>query len=123
MKGNILNTQKFVSIEKVKIFYFPKFLLKGAFAFPGIGIFVNEIYTGNKNLLMHEFGHILQFRKYGFFVFWLKIAPASFFSAMKSRIYLRHQHKLTHTEIDANLLAYNYFNKPADWNFGQFPIN
>ncbi len=115
--------QKYVSIEKVKIIYFPVFLFKGAFAFPGLGIFVNKIYAGNKNLLMHEFGHILQFRKYGFFVFWMKIAPKSFFSAMKSRISSRHQHKLTRTEIDANVLAYNYFKKPADWNFGQFPIN
>ncbi len=71
---------------------------------------------------MHEFGHILQFRKYGFFVFWLKIAPVSFFSALKSRVNPRHQHKFTSTEIDANVLAYNHFGKPADWNFDQFPL-
>jgi len=114
--------KKMNSIENVRIFTFPGFLLKGAFAFPGLGIFVHRALLNNKNLLMHEFGHILQFRKYGFFVFWMKIAPASFFSALQSRINSTHQHKRTKVEIDANVLAYHYFNQPTDWNYSQFPI-
>ncbi len=114
---------KYVSIEKVRVFYFHEFLVQGAFAFPGVGIFVNNKLTGNKNLLMHEFGHILQYRNYGFFCFWLKIAPVSVFSALISRVNSDHQHKFTGVEIEANVLAYNYFGQPADWNFHQFPIN
>jgi hypothetical protein len=114
--------RKINSIENVRIFTMPGFLLKGAFAFPGLGIFVHRAHVKYRNLLMHEFGHILQFRNYGFFVFWLRIAPVSFFSALKSRINLTHQHKLTKVEINANVLAYHYFKKPTDWNHSQFPI-
>ena len=69
----MLFLRKMNSIENVRIFTIPGFLLKGAFAFPGLGIFVQRAHMNNKNLLMHEFGHILQFRKYGFLCFGLKL--------------------------------------------------
>ncbi len=109
-------------IEGIKIFGIQTRYLKGAFAFPGMGIFVNKNYATNKNLLRHEFGHILQFRKYGFFYFWFKIAPVSIKSALHSRKRPNHIHMNTWTERNANELAYNYFDKPADWDFYNYPV-
>ena len=108
--------------ENIKIFSIPSYCLRGAFAFPGIGIFVNENFTANKNLYRHEFGHILQFRKYGFFYFWFKIAPISVKSSYNSRKRPSHIHMNTWTERNANELAYNYFDKPTDWDFVNYPV-
>ncbi len=110
-------------IENVRVFSIPSYLLKGAFAFPGVGIFVNEQVQGNYNLLRHEFGHILQFRKYGFLFFWFRIAPVSLFSATRSRLCKQVNHKDTWTEKNANKLAFDYFNQPANWIFLNYPVN
>ena len=48
-----------------------------AVTLPGIGIFVNPSDLENTDLLRHEFGHILQARKYGMGFFYEVIAPAS----------------------------------------------
>ena len=109
-------------VEGVKIFKIQTKFLRGAFAFPGLGIFINENFATNKNLHRHEFGHILQFRKYGFLYFWFKIAPASLKSAHHSRKNPNHIHMNTWTEQNANELAYNYFGNPADWDFINFPV-
>ena len=108
--------------ENIKIFSISPFCLRGAFAFPGIGIFVSENFAANLNLFRHEFGHILQFRKFGFFCFWFKIAPVSLKSAHLSRKNQNHRHMNTWTERNANELAYNYFGKPADWDFINYPV-
>ncbi|MDO9152409.1 MAG: hypothetical protein Q7U47_01650 [Paludibacter sp.] len=113
---------KHKSIEGVKIFRIRTEFLKGAFAFPMLGIFIDIRLAENINLLRHEFGHILQFRKYGFLYFWFRIAPASIKSAFLSRKNANHIHMDTWTERNANQLAYNYYEKPADWDFGNYPI-
>ena len=41
-----------------------------AVTIPGIGIFVGRGMEDDLDLLRHEFGHILQFRKWGFLFFW-----------------------------------------------------
>lgn len=109
-------------IEGVKIFGINTKFLKGAFAFPFVGIFVNKRNVANINLLRHEFGHILQFRKYGFFYFWFRIAPASIKSASSRNLKSNHKHMDTWTERNANQLAYKYFNEPVDWDFNNYPL-
>lgn len=73
-------------------------------------------------LIKHEYGHILQNKKYGSFIFYLKIGFPSLFSAIKSSIFKNYHHKYHKVEIEANLLSYQYFNHPSDWNFKDFPI-
>jgi len=93
-----------------------------AFALPGIGIFINPRDINNIDLLRHEFGHILQARKWGYLFFYRTIVAASVKSAHKSNKHANFNHQHTWTEWSANLLAYHYFNKPADWNMNRYPI-
>ncbi|VBB46691.1 conserved hypothetical protein [uncultured Paludibacter sp.] len=93
-----------------------------AVTIPWLGIFVGKGYENDIDLLRHEFGHILQFRKWGFWLFWKNIAVDSLKSAKNSRKHLVN-HQNTWTEWSANRLAYNYFGKPANWNFMAFPIS
>ena len=44
---------------------------------PGVGIFVGPGGINDVDLLKHEFGHILQARKWGAGVFYGDVAPAS----------------------------------------------
>lgn len=69
------------------------------------------------DLLRHEFGHILQYRRYGWTLF-LVVAPVS---SVSTFIAPSHQH--TWTEKEANTLSYLYFNMPEDWNFNRYPID
>ncbi len=92
-----------------------------ALTLPWIGIFVGKGREFDLNLLRHEFGHILQFRKWGFWFFWRHIAKTSLDSAHASNKEHR-SHQNTWTEWSANFLAYQYFNEPEDWNFRRFPI-
>ena len=41
---------------------------RAAIAIPGIGIFIHPADINNTDLLRHEFGHILQRKKFGFFL-------------------------------------------------------
>ncbi len=101
---------------------FGNFKKGAALTIPRIGIFVGKGMENDLNLLRHEFGHILQFRKWGFWFFWRHIAKTSLDSAHASRkSHRKHQH--TWTEWSANRLSYNYFNCPDDWNFRRFPIH
>jgi len=93
-----------------------------AMTIPGVGIFVGLNHSQNTDLLRHEFGHVLQFRQKGFFYFWLKIVPASLRSAFLSSKRENHIHMHTWTEYTANQLSYEYFNRPSDWNFINFPL-
>lgn len=101
---------------------FKRFKEGAAFALPGIGIFVGKGQENNKQLLMHEFGHILQFRKWGFWLFWKHIAPDSLKSARRANKNLG-SHMETWTEWSANRLSYDYFKQPTDWNLKRFPIS
>lgn len=90
---------------------------KGAAATPyPFGIIVNKKDVNNVNLLRHEFGHVLQGRRYGVVNFWLNITPTSLLSPSNS-------HMRTWTESEANTLSYIYFGYPLDWNHKQYPIN
>ena len=92
-----------------------------AVTIPGIGIFGGKDMKEDIDLLRHEFGHVLQFRKWGFLFFWKNIASASLKSAHNQRRkFIPHMN--TWTEWSANWLSYKYFNEPEDWNFSSFPI-
>mgnify|MGYP006955406144 FL=1 len=107
-----------VRIFKLSVGNFKK---GAAMTIPGIGIFVGKGMHHDTELLRHEFGHILQFRKWGFWFFWHYIVSASLKSAFNQRRKnIPHMH--TWTEWSANWLAYQYFDKPSDWNFSRFPI-
>lgn len=112
-----------MKFEGVRVFLLPfkRFKEGAAFALPGIGIFIGKGHETDYELLRHEFGHLLQYRKWGFRLFWRHIAPDSLKSARKARKN-NHNHMNTWTEWSANRLAYDYFKQPADWNQKRFPI-
>ncbi len=77
---------------------------------PGRGIIVGEgVFTSGKKdgraMMQHEFGHILQYRKYGPIAYWLFIAPASVVNAA----FFTSTHYSYWTETWANYLARQYF--------------
>ena len=94
-----------------------------AFALPGVGIFVNPSDVNNIDLLRHEFGHILQARLWGHLFFYRTVVAVSVASAHKANTTTRYNHQHTWTEWSANLLSYNYFKAPANWNMKRYPIN
>ena len=93
-----------------------------AVTIPGIGIIVGVKQINNTRLLVHEFGHILQWRLKGTLFYWIRIAPVSLWSAIKTSLSKKHIHMHTWTEWQANRLSYDYFKQPADWEFEKFPI-
>lgn len=100
----------------------------GGMTIPEIGIFVNPRSLKDENLLKHEFGHVLQYRKLGpHLYYWTKALP-SLISATWSTITKSNSHHNSGTETDANDLAYEYFNgpitwgKPINWDVGNFPL-
>ena len=58
-------------------------------------------------MMQHEFGHILQYRKFGAYIYWHAIAPESFASATLSPS----THGKFWTETWANYLSKEYFGK------------
>lgn len=113
-----------MKFEGVHIFVlsFKNFKHGAAVTIPWLGIFVGKGFENDQDLLRHEFGHVLQFRKWGFWMFWRHIATASLLSAKHSRKYaINHMH--TWTEWSANKLSYEYFDKPGNWNFNSFPVS
>jgi hypothetical protein len=84
---------------------------------PNVGIFINPAQTKNKDLLRHEFGHILQHRKWGNEYYSDVIIPTSVNSTLD-----KYDHMSTWTEWSANYLSYMWFNQPKDWNFTDYPI-
>ena len=111
------------SFEGVKVYLLDrkKFNHGSAVCIPGIGIIIGKSQIDNNQLLMHEFGHVLQYREKGFFFFWFKIAPSSLYSAYRNHK-KGHLHKNYWTEISANNLSYRHFNRPIEWDFKNFPI-
>jgi len=93
-----------------------------AITIPGIGIFLGLNQINNKDLLRHEFGHILQKNEKGFLFFWFRIAPVSLMSALRTTISKKHIHMFTWTEWSANRLSYDYFEQPSDWDFQTYPV-
>jgi len=94
-----------------------------AVTIPLIGIVTGNKFIHDNDLLRHEFGHILQYRKHGFVYYWLIISPASLSSAIIASFKKKHEHMRTWTELSANQLNYQYFNRPNDWDFKRYPIS
>jgi len=112
------------TFEGIKIFALNTrgFNRGSAITIPGIGIFLGVEQINNTGLLRHEFGHILQYRQKGVLFFWIRISPVSLLSAIKTSINKKHIHMHTWTEWSANLLSYDYFGQPEDWDEIRFPL-
>jgi hypothetical protein len=78
------------------------FLGNSGFALPPVGIFVGK---KEQFLIMHEFGHVLQARKYGLLKFYIFYAIPS----VCSFLFFRRKHRTFYAELDANRLALDYF--------------
>lgn len=90
---------------------------------PGRGIIVGKgVYSKSYDiqLLKHEFGHILQYRKVGLLAYYGVIGKESLASASMGGA-LGWSHDTFWTETWANYLSSNYFS-PASWNVSRFPI-
>ena len=113
------------SFENIRVYAIDigQFKHGAAMAIPGIGIFVGKKHINNIDLLRHEFGHILQYRKWGWLKFWTNIVPKSIRSASIANKDSTHKHMHLWTEWTANQLSYHYFNKPTDWNHRSYPIS
>jgi hypothetical protein len=109
------------SFEGVRVYVeHSKYLGDGAgMTIPGVGIFVGPEDAGNINLLRHEFGHILQYQKWGAMFYWTQVVPASIKSA---NVYKQDAHMQTWTEWSANRLSYEYFGRPKDWDIDYYKI-
>lgn len=112
--------------QKVRIRIFNRWgFRKGAAAFiPGLGIIVGRAFADDRNLLRHEFGHFLQFKKWGAWVFFRHVALDSLLSCRKSQkkknVWFRHSD--TWTEWSANVLFWEYFGRPNDWDTCKYPL-
>lgn len=96
---------------------------RAALALPGIGIFVHPDEVANISLLRHEYGHILQARKWGKLFFYRHIARESLNSARRSSQDTTFNHQHTWTEWTANRLSYYFFKRPDDWDMKSYPIH
>ncbi|WP_017259395.1 hypothetical protein [Pedobacter arcticus] len=117
---------KKVGLFEATVIYESKFFKPGhGLTIPQIGVitypgaFSNRLDIG---LIQHEFGHILQWRKLGSLGFYFKIGFPSLWSAIKASLVKRYFHQNHPVEINSNLLSYEYFNKPNNWDFKRFPI-
>ncbi len=72
--------------------------------------------TEVRDLLRHEFGHVLQYKRYNSFDQFVIIV-----SSIYSAKYLNHRHSWT--ERQANTLSYKYFRYPSNWNTEEFPLD
>ncbi|MEL6122306.1 MAG: hypothetical protein AAFR14_01190 [Bacteroidota bacterium] len=88
---------------------------------PGIGVLVGDgVYSRRTNLslVMHEYGHILQFRRVGWWRFYLIIGLSSLLSAVSNGF--GRGHMSYWTEYWANHLAKSFFG-PAVWTEWRYP--
>jgi len=95
---------------------------------PEVGIFVNPSDKYNEDLLRHEFGHILQARKWGMDFFYRTIVSESIKSANRANEIndpSKYNHHDSWTEWTANFFSWHYFGKPSDWNpsYQLYPSN
>lgn len=114
---------KIAVFENTNLYESNLFKVGHGLTIPQLGIIVSKGAIGNdKNLIRHEFGHILQWRKLGNLGFYFKIGFPSLWSAIKACLKKGYFHQKHPVEIDANKLSYQYFNRPKDWDFKRFPI-
>ena len=88
---------------------------------PGIGIIVGMgVFSlrQDMDLIRHEYGHILQYRKIGFLRFYFLIGISSLLSARSSGHGRGHQNHWT--EYWCNYLSRLYFHD-ASWNTNHYP--
>jgi hypothetical protein len=113
------------NFEGVKLF--ESFIIQNghAITLPPYGIFLSpETYSSKKDsfLIKHEFGHILQYRKLGFFQFYFLVGLPSLYSAIKASTHKKYKHQTAQVEVEANSLSYQYFKQPSSWPLSRFPI-
>lgn len=109
---------------RVRELNFGNFKYGAAMTVPGIGIFVGPGGINDVDLLKHEFGHILQYQKWGAKVFWGDVAPSSLRFANygnKNSHYTQLDYMSNWTEWSANYLSYKYFE--GDFNTTFYPIS
>ena len=86
--------------------------------FIGTDIYKEGDYDREPFYLKHEFGHILQYRRWGAKAYWNIIARESFFSAMCNTF---EDHNKYWTETYANYLSSKYFFE-VEWPIKKYPI-
>jgi RHS repeat-associated protein len=89
---------------------------KSAFTAPGVGIFVDPAVQNDIQLLMHEYGHILQAEKAGMAAYYSVIAPES----VKSFWNNPSAHFNSWTEVNANKLAYLHFQGGGPYGWSKY---
>ena len=83
---------------------------------PERGIIVGKgVYRGDWDMMKHEFGHILQYRKHGSVAYWNVFASESLHSAT----FNPNSHSNFWVETYANYLGKNYF---GSWNISDYPV-
>jgi RHS repeat-associated protein len=92
-----------------------------AFTLPGIGIFINPADRNNLGTLRHEYGHWLVGKKEGYQIFYRVDIPLSLLSAKFSKNNMEHQQSWTETR--ANDMSYQFFGRPADWDFNTYHVS
>lgn len=122
--SNIIDSENYATAPLDRYYgiqlYTWRFLDEGdGLTLPGIGIFVNPKDINDKDLLRHEFGHILQAEEAGYWKFYTIYGPASINSAANIGVN-GHSHRTNWTEADANRLAFNFF-RGLVWNRRRFP--
>ena len=80
------------------------------------GVFTSGVVKGRR-MMQHEFGHILQYRKFGAYAYWHIIAPESLSSVALSPS----SHKYFWTETWANFLSKEFFGRRWECE-GYYPV-
>lgn len=112
----------YTTFEGVPIISSSLITKNSAFTIPGVGIFVNPSFAGDKNLLRHEYGHILQAERWGMDYYYFTVGPTSkrsFDNYLKTPGF---SHDDTWTEWSASRMAYEYFGRPSDWDKEYYPL-
>ena len=122
LKAKIINAKYVGEFEDASVFE-AKWLNESGATIPELGIIVEKgIYTSGsdvgRELLQHEYGHILQYKKVGAKAFYSVITPESVASASYSYISPSYNHDSYWTETWANYLSKQYFG--ANWLGGNY---
>ena len=124
-RGNttVDNSGSYTSFEGVQIISSSLLDEGSAFTVPGVGIYIHPSVSNDRDLLRHEFGHILQARAWGPAYYFCVVAPTSYRSYKN---WLKNPGSFSHddtwSEWSASRLSYEYFGQPADWRRKEYPI-
>ena len=122
LKAKIIRAKYVGKFEDASVFE-AKWLDESGATIPDLGIIVGKgTYTSGskigKELLQHEYGHVLQYKKVGAKAYYSVIAPESAASASYSNINPLYAHDSFWTETWANYLSRKYFG--ANWLGGEY---